>query len=281
MGEFMLKLLERNIASIERRLVLLAPPHAAVPQHFRNVTHDFVRHQQLVMQVQQLRGSIYLQDGAIPREQLSPEGLHRTPEDERSWHLLMLNDQHDVSSCVWYLEHDETDGFDQLRVRNCPLTRMEAWRERLWQAVQSDLQRARRERLRYAEVGGWAVARQSRCTSEGLLLALAAYSLGRALGGALGLTTATVRHSSSTILRRIGGSHLEVEGLSVPSYYDAKYRCEMELLRFDSRRPNEKYAPLIERLREKLASVAVIAGDLSPEFSPETAIGRLQPYFAL
>ena len=86
-------------------------------------------------------------------------------------------------------------------------------------------------------------------------------------GGALGLTTATVRHCSSTILRRIGGRRLEVDGMVVPPYYDPRYKCEMELLRFDSRRPSAKYADMIDRLGEKLASVHVIAAS-----DPATAV---------
>ena len=128
--------------------------------------------------------------------------------------------------------------------------------------------------MRYAEVGGWAVARESRCTSEGLLLALGAYSLGRALGGALGLTTATVRHSSSTILRRLGGGHLEAGGTAVPSYYDPRYRCEMELLRFDSRRPNAKYAGLIDTLAGKLTNVLVVANTVASD----AFAGALRPW---
>jgi hypothetical protein len=258
----MLRLLERNIASVEERLVLVAPPHIRVPASFSKITYDSHRHQQLVREMQQLRGSVYVQDGAVQPEQLSPGGLHRTPEDERSWHLLMLNKERRVSSCAWYMEHDDTAAFEKLRVRNCPLARAEGWREKLWLAIESELARAKRDSLRYAEVGGWAVAKESRCTSEGLLLALAAYSLGRMLGDVLGLTTATVRHSSSTILRRLGGSNLEVEGTSVPSYYDPKYKCEMELLRFDSRRPSAKYNGLIESLKDKLANVSVVASGI-------------------
>jgi hypothetical protein len=119
--------------------------------------------------------------------------------------------------------------------------------------------RARRHGLQYAELGGWAVAREHRRTGEGLLLALAAYSLGKAFGGALGLTTATVRHASATILRRLGGASLEVDGRAVPAYYDPRYRCDMELLRFDSRQPNPKYGPIIDELKQRLATVPVIA----------------------
>ena len=265
----MIRLLERNIASIEKRLVLVAPSHVALPESFRNVTADPGRHQQLVQEMQRLRGSIYLHDGAVQREQLSIDGLHRTPEDERSWHLLMLNSRREVSSCVWYMEHDEGAAFEQLRVRNCGLARGDGWRDRLSEAVEFELQRARQSGLRYAEVGGWAVATGSRCTCEGLLLALAAYSLGRMLGGALGITMATARHSSSTILRRLGGSLLEAGDSIVPPYYDPKYRCQMEILRFDSRQPSAKYAGVIELLSEKMADVKVIAlPTAAPAFAP-------------
>jgi hypothetical protein len=125
--------------------------------------------------------------------------------------------------------------------------------------VTSERDRASRQGLRYAEVGGWAVSEASRCTSEGLVIALAAYSLGRALGGALGLTTATVRHASATILKRLGGSLLEVGGAIIPPYYDPHYKCEMELLRFDSRYPGARYGGLVETLAAQLSGVPVIA----------------------
>lgn len=278
----MLKLLERNIASIGERLVLLAPPDYFLPGHFRNITVDSSRRRELVTEMQRLRGSVYLEDGAIRSEQLSPGGAHQTPEDQRSWHLLMLDKKRRVSSCVWYLEHDHTIPVERLRVRSCPLARVEEWRATLWRAVEAELARARRECLHYAEVGGWAVSKRSRCTSEGLLLALAAYSLGRVLGGALGITTATTRHSSSTILRRLGGSHLDVDGRILPPYYDGRYECEMELLRFDSRQPDPKYGALVELLRDKLSNVSVFAdGPRSvPSSTDWFAALERQPQFA-
>jgi hypothetical protein len=254
----MFRLLERTIDSLDERLVLLAPP-VAVPSFFHDVDTNPLRHRMFKREMQKLRGSIYLDDGAVQREQLSKDGLHETPEDDRSWHLLTVDSRERVTGCAWYLEHRAPVRVDDLRVRHCPLARMKAWREMLWKGVESELARARSEYLHYAEVGGWAVAKESRCTSEGLLLALAGYSLGQIGGGALGITTATVRHCSSTILRRLGGSPLEVAGSILPSYYDPKYRCEMEILRFDSRRPSAKYAGLIDMLREKMAGVRVVS----------------------
>jgi hypothetical protein len=258
----MLKLLERNIAAIEDRLILLAPPSAtSVQDGFENVTFDSHRRDELIREMQQLRGSVYLEDGALARHELSQDGLHQTPEDDRSWLLLMVDPDHHVTGCIWYLDHPNTTSIQSLRVRNSPLAKMERWRDTLRVAVESEIARARRDALRYIEVGGWAVSKQCRCKAEGLLLALAGYSLGRHLGGALFITTATVRHSSSAILRRLGGSSLEVDGTAVPSYFDPKYNCEMELLRFDSRSPNAKYTGIVNLLRDKLRNAAVFASD--------------------
>lgn len=264
----MFRLIERTIDSLDERLVLLAPP-ADVPTFFHDVDTNPLRHQMLKREMQKLRGSIYLEDGAVQQEQLSKDGLHETPEDDRSWHLLTVDARDRVTGCAWYLEHRGPVRVDDLRVRHCPLARMKTWRDTLWKGVESELARARKEYLRYAEVGGWAVSKESRCTSEGLLLALAGYSLGQIGGGALGITTATVRHCSSTILRRLGGSPLEAAGAVIPPYYDPKYRCQMEILRFDSRRPSAKYAGLIDVLREKMADVRVVAlSTAAPAFAP-------------
>src|SRR5688572_9229006 len=224
--------------------------------------------------MQKLRGGIYFDDGALGREQLTADGLHETVEDQRSWHLLMVDRRQRVTGCAWYLEHDSSVRVDDLRVRCCPLARMSQWRDYLWKGVESELSRARRESLRYAEVGGWAVSKASRCTSEGLVLALAGYSLGRICGGCLGITTATVRHCSSSILRRLGGAPLSAEGAPVPSYYDPRYDCEMEILRFDSRKPNPKFNDLIERLRERMAGVPIIAPAAMPMSAMPSAIYR-------
>jgi hypothetical protein len=233
---------------------------------------DPERRRRLLQEMQTLRGNIYLRDGAIQAGQLSTDGLHQTPEDERSWHLLMVDRAGRVDACVWYREHaPEAVGMEDLRVRHCPLARDEHWRKPLWSAIRADLELARAEGLGYAEVGGWGVSEKNRCTSEGLVLALAGYSLGRVLGGALGMTTATVRHCSSTILRRLGGSAFADGSTRIPSYFDPKYNCEMELLRFDSRSPSPKYAALVELLKSKLSEVLVITADVSALPEPESS----------
>lgn len=227
------RLLERSIRCVDERLVLLAPPHAVVSRIFKNVENNPNEHRERLQEIQRLRGDIYLTDGAVKPEDLSQGGLHQTPEDEKSWHLLMLNKQREITACVWYLAHPSTTAPNMLRARHCPAGLRKKTRAGFWSAVNGELERARLEGLSYAEVGGWAVTKGSRCTSEGLVLALAAYSLGRLFGGALGMTTATVRHSSATILRHLGGAPLLANGVEVAPYYDPKYKCQMEVLRFD------------------------------------------------
>jgi hypothetical protein len=254
----MLNVLERAISTIDQRLLVLMPPDTEVPDHFNNFEFDGERYRSIIRQVQRFRGAIYYQDGAVERHQLTPDGLHQTPEDEKSWHLVMLDNEDRISACAWFRCHDNHVYFDRLRVKNCPLASAPDCRDKLWHAVDAEIGRAREGGLRYAEVGGWAVANESRGTSDGLIVALSTYSLGRICGGSIGITTATTRHRSSSILCRIGGSPLESRGSSLPPYYDPQYGCVMEILRFDSRAPSARFRGAVELLHERLADVPVV-----------------------
>ncbi len=252
-------LLERAIASVADRLVLLAPAGTYVPNLFLNCNFDFGEHDEIVRAVQKLRGDVYFEDGAIGSEQLSPDGLHRTPEDENAWHLVMHDGHGQWTACAWYREHDNTVHFERLRLRNCALAKTSDWRDKLWYAVENELGKARADGLRYAELGGWAIANESRHRLDAILLALSTYTLSRLLGGALGITTATTRHASSSILARIGGRPLDVGGGIIPRTIDDQCKCVMELLRFDSRLPGPKFAHLIPQLERRFGSVLVVA----------------------
>ena len=109
------------------------------------------------------------------------------------------------------------------------------------------------------EVVGWALSKERRCTGEALRTALATYSLAEILGGCIGLATATVRHRSASILRRIGGRSLEFGGEMLPPYYDPQYKCEMEIVRFKSDAPNHKYRRWIDQISASLLDVPVLS----------------------
>jgi hypothetical protein len=254
-----LRLIESSVASIEQRLVLIAPPHASYFDRFNNVINDTARHGRFINEMQTLRGSIYLEEGNVTRAGLTADGRHQTAEDDRSWHLLMTDNDGRVRSCALFLLHENAESIRDLRLRDCPLLKRPESRTPVTVAVNAEIARARRANLRFAELGGWAISKARRGTPEGLLMAVGTYGLSRMLGGALGVTTANVAHSCSSILRRLGGAYLEFEGLTIPSYFDSRYNTEIDLLRFDSRAPSRKYAGLIDMVMDKLANVTVVA----------------------
>lgn len=254
----MLTALERGIASTSERIVLLAPALEAVSNGFQKVECDPDKHRQMLEDVQRLRGSVYLKDGAIREDQLSDRGRHIGPEDDKSWHFLLLDHEQHVDACMLYFEHKPDVRFEDTRAAVNPLMGQREWRQVLWRAVESELRIARRNRLKYVELGGWAASEKSRGTCGPLALVLAAWAFSRRSGGALGLTTATFRHCSAMILKRMGGSRFEVDGHALPSYFDPRYGCTMELLRFDSRQPHPKYASLIDQVTARLSAIRVI-----------------------
>lgn len=255
----MSSLLERQIAAVEHRLVVVAPAHAVVPGIFRNLCANSLRHKELIHEMQTLRGSVYLADGALRADELTPDGRHETPDDARSWHLLTVDDEHRVSGCVWYLPQSDAASIDQLRIGKASVARDPAWRGQLDSAVAAQIARARREGVGYGEVGGWAISNDGRRTPDGLMLILAMFGLLRLFGGPQIVSTATSRNASAAILRKLGGSPFQCGNATVPPYYDENYRCEMELLQFDSRRSSEKYNFLIDRLSVRLATALVVS----------------------
>jgi hypothetical protein len=256
----MLRLIESSVAAIEQRLVLVAPLHVTRFDAFSKVTADTAHNRRLVEEMQRLRGSIYLNEGNLKAHELTSDGRHRTPEDDLSWHLLMTDQAGRIRSCALYLEHENVSTIEDLRLKNCPLVKRADSRDKVKFAVEAEIARATAEGLRFAEVGGWAISKERRGSPEGLMIALATYGLSRMLGGAIGITTANVAHSCSSILRRFGGAYLEFEGKPIPSYFDPKYNTEIDLLRFDSRHPSPRYAELIDSVMNVLANVSVVSG---------------------
>ncbi len=210
--------------------------------------------------MQRLRGRIYLNDGAINQDELTVDGRHVQPIDEESWHLLVVNTKGRVLGCTRYLQHHASVPYNRLRIRTAALAHSEQWSERLRCAVEKELETARRTGFSYIEVGGWAIDESLRGSSDALRSVLFTYAWSHVIGGCLGLSMATHRNGSAAILRRIGGRPLEWDGAELPPYYDPHYKCEMEVLRFDSRLPSVKYSHVIDEMKTEIPLVPVICG---------------------
>ena len=245
-----------------RQLLLLAPeaadPDVGLGRHDPNPS----RYSRLLGNMQRLRGRIYLGDGAISSLELTSDGRHIQSVDRQSWHVLSVDSRDRVYGCARYRPFDRQVAFDQLGVGQSELANSEVWRSRLQSAVFGEMRRAFARGLSFVEVGGWALAEEMRHGTEALRIVLATYSLAQALGGCIGVTTATIRHCSSAILRKIGGAPLEIDGIEIPRYFDYRYNCDMEILRFDSNEPNPRFRPWIERLSSELSAVAVVGGGI-------------------
>jgi hypothetical protein len=142
--------------------------------------------------------------------------------------------------------------------------------------------RARERKLGFGEVGGWAVAEGQRWTLEPVRIILATYGLLQLNGGCSGVATATFRHSSAEILRRIGLTPLQADGVPLPPYFDPHYGCDMEVLFFDSRFPNAKYRASVAGLSEILAESPVVCRERVPMPHRmmrgfEVAVGGISP----
>ena len=242
-----------------RQFVLLAPSQSAASQ-FDQALVDPSRHHRLLAEAQRLRGRIYVQDGAIQPFDLSADGRHIQAADNQAWHLLTVDENEAVIACIRYFAHEPSVRFSELSLAGSGIARLPELGMRMREAVETELDSARRRGVWYVELGGWAVCEPLRCTTEAIRTLLTVYALSQVRGGAVGLSSATTRHHSSSILRRIGGRPLMANGVEVSPYYDAQYACEMELLSFDSESPNQRYAGWIRDCREVLHRIPVVLG---------------------
>jgi hypothetical protein len=242
----------------QSRFAILPPARREVPDVLRNIDSNTPLYDGLLSKMQRLRGRVYGADGAIRRTDLTADGRHKLNVDERSWHVLSLDPSGEVVACLRYLEESRVSSFDSLRVRHAALARCTVQGPRFRRAVEGEMQRARLFSIGFGEVGGWAVEEDRRCTTEALRIVLATYALLELLGSCTGIATATFRHSSAPILRRIGLTALRVDGDEIPPYYDPQYGCLMQILQFDSRSPNPRYRDSIVDIMADLTNAPVI-----------------------
>ena len=255
----MVSLLQRFGDQIHNEMVLLAPAGCFIPESFTRLSVDRNRHARWLSEVQRVRGGIYLADGALRPSQLAADGRYVQPHDYDGWHVLAVDGNGKVRGCARYRHLIGNVGFDDLGVRESALARCDQWGLSLRAAVECEIVRAKQHGMAFSEVGGWAIVPEKRCTTEALRIAMATYSLAQMLGGCVGITTATERHRSSSMLRRIGGRSLEHRGRELPAYYDPQYRCQMEVLRFDSSAPDASCRKWVDQLSQRLAQVSVVA----------------------
>lgn len=261
------------------RFQLLAPSEIS-GSRWRSTFVDRHTYERYLVSVQKLRARAYIADGAIHPWQLTPDGRFRMEGDERSWHLLLVDEALAVVGCLRFLLHEScTLCFENLRLRHSALASDVVWGPKLRDAVKADFRLARKHKFAYVELGGWAVAQEYRHTNAALESILASYAWAQLIGGCVCSCMATARNGSASILRRIGGIGVESDGQTLPSYIDPHYGCVMEILRFESRLVPARYSDIVRGIRQRLEESAVVQRHSSPEWPIDLTSGQ-SSYFA-
>ena len=112
--------------SDQRILALLAPSLASIPPIFRQPEVDGEIHSKYLAKLQQLRGRIYLDDGAIEPWQLREDGRHCVASDEASWHVVAL-DGKTVTGCARLQVYSPAIPFSELGVAKSAQARCHTW----------------------------------------------------------------------------------------------------------------------------------------------------------
>lgn len=242
------------------RLLVLAPqttdPIVAFPSAAAAVQSK--TYEDLLAELQRLRASCALKDGAIHRTAVTPDGRHATPLDPVSWHLILTGPTGRVLGSMRYTIYPTGASFDELPFRDHPLLKCSHWAVVFRQAVEAVRRRAWESGRVFAQAGMWVLAEEARRGPNAVRMVLATFALAQLLGDCYAVCTATLLHHSASILRRLGAQPLRCGGMELPVYFDPHYHSEMQLLLFDSRQPNPRYAGTIAELQAEIRDNPVI-----------------------
>jgi hypothetical protein len=247
--------------SAESTFLILAPEKASRLESFQRVTCDGAEHARVLSQMQVMRGLVALNEGAIRPHQLDSHGRHIMSGDSDSWHLLRMSSDGKVRGCVRILVHAEQSTFSSLRLASAAIAVSPEWGPRLKAIVELELESARQSSLTIVEPGGWVLDESLRGNQEAISLALSVFAWSQLVGGCMAYVTATVKHGSSSMLRRLGGRPIRYADQDIGRYYDPHYECEMEVLRIDNQSLNPKFEPMMAPLRALLSASHVIKSD--------------------
>ncbi len=181
--------------------------------------------------------------------------------DPASWHIVLEDACGNVVGCSRYREIKQ--GFRQLGASHSPIAPSQRYGQLLRLELENQISSARRRNMQYGEAGAWALRPEIRCSTAAINSVLMTFALAEQLGGGLGVTTATTRHHSAAILKRLGGRRLD----GVPAYYDPAYGCHIEIIQFDSETLGPQYAARVERIRAEILDVEVVCPNSRSDFS--------------
>jgi hypothetical protein len=241
--------------------IILAPLGAGGSFSAVSVIRDNTMHAYLLGEMQRLRGRVALREGAITASMLDSSGGHRMQGDEKSWHLLRVRNDGKIAGCARILVHPRDVTFPRLRIASSSAARCPVWALDVRDAVESELTHARRKGFAIIEPGGWVIDEDLRGGREAVSIALGALAWAQILDDCIGFLTATAKNGSAAILRRLGASHLQAHGQTIPGYFEPAWGCNAELLRFDTNSLSPRFEAAMVSARCQLSNSLVFSAE--------------------
>ena len=164
------------------------------------------------------------------------------------------------------LVHPRNVVFEDLRISQSALAKCPQRGPALRSAVNAEIRDARITGSAVVEVGGWVLAEKMRRSTEAVRLALGVWAWCRMIGGAVGLATATFRNHSACILGRIGGHPLRHNGEPILQYFEPKFGCDIQILRFASDAYSPRYTSIVESMCYELSLWPVLSAHSGSSF---------------
>jgi hypothetical protein len=250
-----------TLADERLQSIVLAPQGAGVSPSAVSVIRDTTMHASLLGEMQRLRGRVALREGAITASMLDSSGGYRMQGDEKSWHLLRVRNDGKIAGCARILVHPGDVTFSRLRIASSSPARCPVWARAVHDAVESELTHARLNGLAVIEPGGWVIDEDLRGSCEAVSIAIGALAWAQILNDCIGFLTATAKHGSATILRRLGARSLQAHGQAIPGYFEPAWGCNAELLRFDTNSLNPRFEAALISTRRQLSTSLVFSAE--------------------
>lgn len=241
-------------------LCLLAPDPELIPRNFANVLEDTHLHTTLLDSVQQLRGKVYVADGAIPTASLDEQGRHYVASDRDCWHAVMRDGYGNIRAAIRmaiHFHHKGKVGLDDLQANQLVRRMHPSVGHRFGAALMEFIGDAQTAPC-FFETGGWVIDDGARKQTVAPVTVASVYALSRAVGGARGVGSATTRHESATILKRFGGFEIPCgKAETLAPFFDPSYGCDMQILGFASDRVSAVFEPTVRDIMHAFDAMPV------------------------
>ncbi len=243
------------------RLVFLAPP--GEKPKFGSVCADGKRWKRLFARAGLVRANAYLADGAIRPDEVDADGSFKLPIDERSWHVLLVDDDDEVSATlrmtVLPLDMNRRNGRLPHVAESLARSGEDPWRTRM--AVELFLSECSlahgRVRPEFVVVGGWAASPQTAPPNAGAEVALCTWAFSALSDVAAGICVASERHGAHGQLIRTGAEPIRSIG-DDGLYFDPAYGCRVALLGFRVFQVAPSFRRVVNYITKRVSTCEVV-----------------------